>query len=187
MAIAKKIILIGGSAGSFGIISTILENLPMEIPYAICIVIHRNKNFSTKIEKTLSRKLNRKIISVGDKIEIEENVIYFAPPGYHLIVEPNFTFSLDVSEHVNYSQPSIDVLFETSAQVFKNNCIAFLLSGANKDGAEGLCYIEKFGGKTYIQDPEDAIIDTMPISALANTKKAQTLKNKEIITYFCQL
>ena len=177
MATAKKIILIGGSAGSFGIITTILENLPAEIPYAICIVIHRNKSFNTKIEKTLSRKLNRKIISVTDKIEIEENVIYFAPPGYHLLIEPNFTFSLDVSEHVNFSKPSIDILFETCAQVFKNNCKAFLLSGANRDGAEGLRYIEKFGGDIYIQDPEDAIIDTMPISALASTKKAQTLTN----------
>lgn len=182
---ADKIVLIGGSAGSFMLITEILENLPPQLDYALCIVIHRNPTFNTKIEASLSKKLNRPISSVTDKMEIEYNHIYFAPPGYHLLVEPDRTFSLDSSEHINYSRPSIDVLFETSAQVYRTDCEAFLLSGANKDGAHGLKIVEDFGGKTFIQDPDEAIINTMPISGLQESSTATVLRNQEIIRHFC--
>lgn len=181
---AKNIVLIGGSAGSLLLITEILENLPKKIDYALCIVIHRSPVFSTGIENNLSKKLNRTIIAVTDKTPIKEGTIYFAPPGYHLLIEPNRSFALDSSEEVNYSRPSIDVLFQTCAQVYGKNCRAFLLSGANTDGAHGLKTIEEFGGSTFIQNPEDALIDTMPKSGILESNTATILKNQEIIRYF---
>lgn len=181
---AENIILIGGSAGSYMLINEILEQLPSKLDYALCIVIHRNPKFNTKIESSLSKKLDRTILSIHDKTSIHSNSIYFAPPGYHTLIEPNKTFSLDCSEHINYSRPSIDVLFETAAQVYGKNCKAFLLSGANNDGANGIKTIEEFGGKAFIQHPEDALIDTMPASGLQESKNATVFKNQEIISYF---
>lgn len=183
---ADKIMVIGGSAGSFDLITEILEKLPRTITYALCIVIHRNPTFTTKIEANLSKKLNRPILSVTDKMEINKGHIYFAPPGYHLLVEPDQTFGLDSSEHVNFSKPSIDVLLETAAQVYGTKCAALLLSGANTDGAHGLKVIESFGGKPYIQDPKEALINTMPLSGIQEVNMATILKNKEIIHHFSQ-
>lgn len=184
---ASEIILIGGSAGSYNLINEILEILPSNLEYAICIALHRNPSFPTKIETSLSKKLKRPILSVVDKMQIRKNHVYFAPPAYHLLVEPNFTFSLDSSEPINFSRPSIDVLFQTCAQVYGEKCIAFLLSGANSDGAVGLKTIEDFGGKTFIQDPKEAIIDTMPLAGITLSSKANIVRNQEIINYFYAL
>lgn len=184
METAAKIVIIGGSAGSFNLITEILENVPATINYALCVVIHRNPTFTTKIETSLSKKLNRPILSVTDKMEINKGFIYFAPAGYHLLVEPNHTFGLDCSEPVNFSKPSIDVLLETAAQVYGENCTALLLSGANTDGAHGLKVVESFGGRAYIQDPKDALISTMPLSGIQEVNAAIILGNKEIIHHF---
>lgn len=184
---AENIILIGGSAGSYGLILNILDSIPNPISTAICVVIHRNLSISTCMEEELTLKYNRPIVAVEDKMDILENHIYFAPPGYHLLIDPSFTFSLDISEPVNFAIPSIDILFETSAQIFQENCTAFLLSGANNDGANGIRIIDSFKGSTFIQNPKEAVIDVMPDSALKLSSNAKTLTNQEIIKYFCLL
>ncbi|MFZ4863849.1 chemotaxis protein CheB [Sphingobacterium sp. Mn56C] len=184
MEVATEIILIGGSAGSYNLITEILDALPLQFNYALIIIIHRNPSFSTRIEKNLAQKLNRPIISVKDKTAILSNSVYFAPPGYHLLVEPDGNFSLDVSEPINYSRPSIDVAFETAAQVYTQKCTGFLLSGANQDGANGIRIIEEYGGKAYIQTPDEAIIETMPMSAVKVSLQQNLLRNAEIINFF---
>ncbi|MBL1411326.1 chemotaxis protein CheB [Sphingobacterium faecale] len=179
-----NIVLIGGSAGSLLLITEILENLPARLDYALCIIIHRSSTFSSEIEKSLSIKLNRPVIAITDKTPIKNGIIYFAPPGYHILIDPPGTFALDSSEHVNYAKPSIDVLFESCAQIYGQYCTAFLLSGANADGARGLKAIEEFGGKTFIQNPSDALIETMPISGIQESRLSTILKNQDIIRYF---
>ena len=187
MDIASDIILIGGSAGSYSIIAKLLEELPSYFNSAICIVLHRNKNYDTQIEKSLARKLKKNIVPVIDKIDICKNYVYFAPAGYHLLVEPDFTFSLDGSEHINYSRPSIDVLFETAAQIYKEKCTAFLLSGANSDGAKGLRMIEEHGGRIIIQDPTQASIRTMPLAGKRETLNPELWNNAQIVSFFNNL
>lgn len=184
MHLASNIIIIGGSAGSYALISKLLEQLPSYFDTAICIVLHRNQQYETQIEKSLARKLNKIIIPAIDKLDICKNHVYFAPAGYHLLIEPNRTFSLDCSEQINYSRPSIDVLFETAAQIYKENCTAFLLSGANEDGAKGLRLIENFGGRVIIQDPEQASICTMPLAGKRETLNPEIWSDFDIISYF---
>ncbi|HMR19189.1 MAG TPA: chemotaxis protein CheB [Sphingobacterium sp.] len=184
---AKQIIAIGGSAGSYDLILAIMETLPLSFSQAICCVIHRNPNYETQIETSLSEKLNRNIISVIDKTTIKKNNIYFAPPGYHLLVEPDYTFSLDTSEPVNYSRPSIDVLFETAAEIYRNNCMAILLSGANTDGSKGITKILENGGKAWIQNPDEAAINTMPLHGMRRNPTASIRSTSDIISYFSEL
>ena len=179
-----NIIAIGGSAGAYEIIVEILENLPEYFNAAIIVVLHRNSKFETKIETSLSKRLNREVISIKDKFPILENNIYFAPPGYHTLVEPSNIFSLDISEPVQFSRPSIDVFFESLAEVNGKNTVAILLSGANNDGTNGFKTLLEHGATCYVQDPEEATIDTMPKSALAVSDKIQKLSNKQLIEYF---
>lgn len=184
---AQHIILIGGSAGSYNVIVEIIEALPQTFHAAVIVVVHRNPKFRTKIEETLSLKLKRPVAEARDKEDILENNIYFATPGYHLLIEPNQTFSLDISERVQFSRPSIDVLFESAADAYGQNCTAFLLSGANKDGAQGIKHIRSQGGTTYVQSPTDALISVMPESAIRLTDKVKVYNNEEIISYFRNL
>lgn len=184
---AKEIIIIGGSAGSYVPILDILDAVPPTISQALCFIIHRNPKYESQIESSLSARLKRKVISTMDKTPIEPNHIYFAPPGYHMLIEPDLSFSLDTSEPVNYSRPSIDVLFESAAEIYRKNCTVVLLSGANNDGSNGIKKVLKFGGKALVQCPQEAHINTMPGHALRINPAAIALSNEEIISYFRQL
>ncbi|MEJ5052836.1 chemotaxis protein CheB [Sphingobacterium sp. MYb382] len=184
---ANEIVLIGGSAGSYNLIVDILKALPPTFMSAIIVIIHRNPKYRTKIEETLAQRLDRNILQARDKESIQPGNVYFAAPGYHLLVEPDQTFSLDLSDPIQYSRPSIDVLFESAADVYERNCTAFLLSGANKDGAEGILHINNMGGSTFIQSPDEALIATMPESAIHINKKTTIIHNEEIISFFSTL
>lgn len=184
---AKELILIGGSAGSYNLIVEILAALPPVFSAAIVVTIHRNPKYSTKIEETLAQRLHRQIFQAKDKDPILGNIVYFAGPGYHLLVEPDLTFALDISDHIQYSRPSIDVLFESAADVYGQHCTAFLLSGANKDGAQGIRHIHEMGGQTFIQSPAEALITTMPESAIDLSQETTIYHNEEIISYFSSL
>jgi len=184
---ATNIIVIGGSAGAYELIVEILDHLPTNFLVAIVIVLHRNSKYETKIETSLSKRLNRNVISVRDKLPILENHIYFAPPGYHTLVEPDQIFSLDISDPVQFSRPSIDVFFESVAAVYGRNATAFLLSGANNDGSEGIKTLINHGATCYAQKPEEAIIDTMPLAGIQASNKVVVVSNKQIIEYFSQL
>ncbi|KGE15214.1 chemotaxis protein CheB [Sphingobacterium deserti] len=187
MSKADDIILIGGSAGSYNLIVAIIESLPSYFLYAIVVIIHRNPKFTTRIEDTLAARLHRPIIQAGDKTIVSKNMIYFAVPGYHLLVEPDRTFSLDNSEQIQFSRPSIDVLFETAAETYGKRCTAFLLSGANKDGTDGIRMVKKMGGNTFAQSPDEALMRTMPENAIRANQEINILTDQEIISYFRNL
>ncbi|MCS6833548.1 MAG: chemotaxis protein CheB, partial [Flammeovirgaceae bacterium] len=122
-----------------------------------------------------------------DKDTIKRGYVYLAPANYHLCIELGNTVALSSEELVNNSRPAIDLTFETAAYVFKDKLIGILLSGANKDGAEGMRYIKSKGGLTIVQDPEESMINTMPASAIARTKIDYILKVDEIIELLLEL
>ena len=92
--------------------------------------------------------------------------IYFAPPGYHLYVESDGYFGLSLDALVNWSRPSIDVLFESAARAYDRNVVGLLLTGANSDGVQGIREIKRLGGVTIAQDPLTALAPMMPKMAI---------------------
>ena len=124
---------------------------------------------------------------VEEKEEMLPATIYIAPPNYHLLIENDHTFSLDASEKVNFSRPSIDVTFESAAEVFKENIVCLLLSGANSDGSAGLKIVKEFGGAALVQDPDSAVVSFMPESAIANVEVDAVLKSSEMSEYINNL
>jgi two-component system chemotaxis response regulator CheB len=114
----------------------------------------------------LSVRSGLDVREAGDKDTIERGRVYVAPPDYHLLVEGD-GFALSVDEQVQYSRPSIDVLFDTAADVYGDRLIGVVLTGANEDGAYGLTRVKRRGGVTIVQDPETAEKRTMPDAAIA--------------------
>lgn len=162
----SKVLLLGGSAGSFKILFRAVKYLPANFGKTVIIIIHRKKNFFSEIEKLFGENSRMYLREISDKDKIDGNTIYIAPANYHTLVENEKQFSLDVSEAVWYSKPSIDVTFESAAEVFKGQCTAILLSGANQDGAEGLLKLRKQGSLTIVQNPADAEMRDMPTAAI---------------------
>lgn len=163
---AAQIVLLGGSAGSFKILFRIIKDLPEKLGKTIILIIHRKKNFFSEIEKLFADNSRMYMREIEDKDILKTDTMYIAPANYHTLIERGGYFSLDVSEPVWYSKPSIDVTFESAAEVYGDRCMAILLSGANQDGAEGLLKLKKSGSLTIAQEPGDAEMAEMPKAAI---------------------
>lgn len=176
-------VIIGTSAGGLFALSTLLEALPLTFPLPIIVVQHRSKDERTLLEEVLSQKCNIKIKQADEKERIENGTVYFAPPDYHLLIEQNHTFSLSSDARVNYSRPSIDVLFETAAYAYKDKLLAIILTGANHDGAAGIKIIREQGGATIAQNPLNALYPIMPKAAIDTGYIQYILDLNEIKTF----
>ncbi|HEY9196546.1 MAG TPA: chemotaxis protein CheB [Mucilaginibacter sp.] len=175
-----ELLLLGGSAGSFKLLFQVVKLLSPELNKTVIIIIHRKKNFFSEIEKLFAENSRMFMREIVDKDVLTKNTIYIAPANYHTLIEKEGTFSLDVSEAVWYSKPSIDVTFESAAEVYKDKCLAILLSGANQDGAEGLLKLRNSGATTIVQHPGDAEMTEMPQAAININAAEYILRTDEI-------
>ena len=162
-----KAIVIGASAGGWKALKIILGALPCDFPLAVVVVVHRHPHSDDYLEKSLDNDCVVRVKQADEKETIRRGTVYFAPPNYHLLVEDAHTLSLSVAQAVNYSRPSIDVLFESAAYVYGETLVGLVLTGANSDGAGGLKKIKEMGGLVLVQDPETAEASAMPRAAIA--------------------
>lgn len=162
-----KIILIGASAGGLAAFSNLLPMICDVLPAAVIIVQHMRSDSDSYLCEHLDRICKLPVHEAEDKMVVTPGHIYIAPPGYHLLLECDAkSFALSVDEPVNYSRPSIDVLFESAARAWGSQVIGIVLTGANKDGANGLVKIKEAGGIVIVQDPNEADYPAMPKAAI---------------------
>lgn len=183
----ERVVAIGGSAGSLEVILQLVPSFPVRAGVCYIIVIHRKSDSDSVLANILSSKTTLTVREVEDKEEIHSSCIYIAPADYHLLVENEETFSLDSSEKVHYSRPSIDVTFESVGDVFKEKAIGILLSGANADGAKGLKRIKQAGGFTIAQSPQNAEVGFMPSQAIKIKAVNKVLEADQIAPFLVQL
>ncbi|MFT4153836.1 chemotaxis protein CheB [Parafilimonas sp.] len=182
-----QLIVVGGSAGSLEAVLKIAEVLPVHQKIAALIIVHRKNDAKSILASLLSARTHFAVKEIEDKERILPGCIYIAPANYHVLFENKSQFSLDSSEKVNHCRPSIDVSFESAAEVFGETVIAILLSGANADGAAGIHKIKQAGGFTIVHDPASAEVDFMPQQALEQMKPDKVLSSTAIAAFLKQL
>jgi two-component system chemotaxis response regulator CheB len=182
-----RVIIIGGSAGSLHVLMQILPELPLNKSLAIVIVVHRKSSDEETLEELIQLKSKTEVRPVEDKISLLPGYIYVAPSNYHLLFEKNNLLALDTSEKINYSRPSIDVSFESAAEVYKDKLTGVLLSGSNTDGTKGLIAIKSNGGTIVVQDPNSAEMPFMPNYAIQNTTPDFILDIPQMIDFILNL
>ena len=109
----EGVIIFGGSGGSIEVIMNIFPFIPADYPFAIIVVLHRKNTVEQHLEVVLSRNAQITVMEIQDKMQLKPAHIYIAPGDYHLLVDDEGICSLDYSEKVNYSRPSIDIAFES--------------------------------------------------------------------------
>ncbi|RPH40277.1 MAG: chemotaxis protein CheB [Desulfobulbaceae bacterium] len=159
-------IVIGVSAGGLAALARILPKFKKDFPLAVLIVQHMRRDADGFLWRHLDTLSRLTVKEAEDKEAIQPQTVYIAPPDYHLLVEPDRTLSLSAEARVNFSRPSIDVLFETAAETYQQRLIGVILTGANNDGTRGLKTIKSYGGLAVVQSPESAESDAMPRSAI---------------------
>lgn len=173
-------IAIGGSAGALDVLNLLLPALPATFPVPVIIALHVAPGRPSLLAELFSARCALPALEASDKEPLLPGRIYFAPPSYHLLVERDRSCALSQDEPVHYSRPSIDVLFDSAAAVYRERLLAILLSGANCDGADGLLAIRQRGGDTWVQTPHSAAATAMPKCAIDRGAAAQVLSPDEL-------
>jgi two-component system chemotaxis response regulator CheB len=182
-----KAVIIGGSAGSFQIVTRILNALSSSFPLPVMLCLHRLKHVRSGFVEALSLKSSIPVVEPFDKDQLKPGYAYLAPANYHMFVELANRISLSADEPVNHSRPSIDLSFITASNAYREKLIGIILSGANRDGALGLKKVGDNGGVTIVQDPAESEVKTMPESALQHTKADYVYSSDQIIKFLLKL
>lgn len=174
-------IVLGGSSGGVEALLKIIPGLAPDFAIPIVIVMHQSRSSRSSLCEVLQARTKLKVREPEDKEKILSKHIYIAPPDYHLMIEEDRTFSYTFSELVNYSRPSIDVLFESAAEAYREKLVGVLITGSNADGAAGMQHIKNKGGLTIAEDPVTADSPVMPAAAIKASKIDFVLSINETI------
>jgi two-component system, chemotaxis family, protein-glutamate methylesterase/glutaminase len=158
-------VVVGGSQGAVEALCALLPSVCAATDVATIVVVHMLSGRPSLLPELFAPRLRAPVKEASDKDSVQGG-IWFAPPDYHLLVERDRTFSLSVDPPVNFSRPSIDVLFESAAEAYGERLLAVVLTGANADGAAGARAVREAGGVVVVQDPRGAEASRMPLAAI---------------------
>ena len=175
-----EVIVIGTSAGGLNALRVILEKLPKSYPIPILVVQHISADSEDFWIRNLNTQCKIQVKEAEEKEKVTGGNVYIAPPDYHILLEYDQTITLSQEEKLNFSRPSIDILFETATDVYKEKLMGVVLTGASKDGAKGLRKIKKNGGITVVQNPTTAEFNLMPVEAIRASKPDYLLSLQQI-------
>jgi two-component system, chemotaxis family, protein-glutamate methylesterase/glutaminase len=173
-------VAIGCSAGGVEALSRLLPALEPTGGVPVLIVVHLPRERPSRLIEVFSDRCRLKVVEAEDKQPAEPGTVYFAPPDYHLLLDAGPQIALSADEPVHFCRPAVDVLFESAADLYGDQLLAIVLSGANQDGAAGLLHAHRAGGMTLVQRPESAAASAMPKAALAAVPSSGVLELPEL-------
>jgi two-component system chemotaxis response regulator CheB len=168
-------IVIGASAGGVEALGALLPAFKADAAVAVFVVVHLPRERPSRLVDIFGPKCRLTVVEADDKQPVVPGTIYFAPPDYHLLIDSGPHIALSSDELVHFSRPSIDVLFESAADIYRRRLLGVVLTGANDDGAAGLAAVKRGGGLTLVQAPETASSSTMPAAALRAVPSSRAL------------
>ena len=173
-------VVIGASAGGVDALGLLLPALPARLRAAVLIVVHLPRERPSLLVDIFQPRCAVPVREAEDKQPVQAGTVYFAPPDYHLLLDEGPQLALSADEPVHYSRPSIDVLFESAARIYRRGLLGIVLSGGNDDGSAGLATVLRAGGAGIVQLPQSAAVPLMPASALQRSPAAQPLTLPQI-------
>lgn len=185
--VSCEALIIGGSAGSLDVLLEIFPQLSQNLNFPIILVVHRKASNESLLTDLIRNRTSLLVCEAEEKELLTAGKVFIAPADYHLLIEEDHSISLDYSEKINYSRPSIDVTFQSAAEVFRSGLVCILLSGSNADGVEGLKSVNNFGGKVVIQNPNTAIMPYMPQQAVLQVQPHIILDGHDMAEYINNL
>jgi len=175
-----KIVVIGASAGGIEALNELMPALSPDFRAPILLVVHIPPDSPSLLPKILARAGTVRTKTADDGERAENGVLYVAPPDRHLIVEADGTLRTPRGPRENRHRPSVDPLFRSAALAYGPHAIGVILSGTLDDGTAGLLAIQRRGGITIVQDPDDAAYPAMPRSAIAHVDVDHVLPVRDI-------
>lgn len=162
-----RAVAIAVSTGGVEALKRVLPALPARFPLPVLVVIHIAVASGDGLARLLDGVSHLRVKEADEGELLAPGTVYMAPPGYHLLLELDGRMALTLDAPVSFARPSADVLFESASACYGAGLVGVVLTGAGADGANGLAQIGAAGGYTIVQDPDSAVMDSMPRAALA--------------------
>ena len=183
-----KTLLIGASTGGPVAVQKVLTGLGKGFPMPILVTQHIDKAFDGHYAKWLSETTGQTVILPKNKEVLKPGVVYVAPAGYHMEIggvdaQENVFVKLTDTPPVNFVKPAVDCLFQSAAKFIGSGCIAILLTGMGKDGANGCSQICQNGGFTIVESEETCVVFGMPKAAIEMGGASSVLPIQGIAPY----
>jgi two-component system chemotaxis response regulator CheB len=175
----RDIVVIGASAGGLAVLCELVRGLPRRFPAAVFVAVHTSADNPGVLPQILARFGPLPVAFARDGERIEHGRIYVAPPDHHLLIERD-RVRVTHGPKENGFRPAVDPLFRTAARSYGPRAVGLVLSGALNDGTHGLSQIVEAGGVALAQDPQEALIPSMPLSAIQNVEVRRVLRSAEI-------
>jgi len=182
---ASSIVVIGASAGGIQALLEVIAELPATFAAPVFVVVHVGTGRSV-LPTLLSRGGALPATHATHDERFKPGHIYVAPPDCHMLVRED-RIELSHGPRENHSRPAIDPLFRSAARAHGNRVTGVILSGALGDGSTGLMTIKAHGGQAIVQDPDDAIVESMPVSALRLVEADHVLPARGIGRYLASM
>ena len=180
------IIAIGTSAGGVEALQNLVSGLPGNLPAALFVVLHLSPRTRNYLPEILTRAGNLAVIAPQDHTPIQPGRIYVAPPDYHLIIERDHVH-VSLGPKEQHQRPSINVTFRSAALAYADRVVGVVLTGDMDDGTSGLWEIKRRGGIAVVQNPEEAVFPSMPLSALRDVEADYIVSLAELSPLLCRL
>lgn len=159
-------VVLGASAGGVEVLSALFPKLPRECSLSFMVVMHMPRERPSLLPEVFATRCGLPVREAEDKERVQPGTVYLAAPDYHLLIDQGPSLALSSDAPVHFSRPSIDVLFESAADVYRERLMGIILTGANRDGASGLAAVGRAGGRTVVQEPGSAAAPFLPEAAL---------------------
>jgi two-component system chemotaxis response regulator CheB len=182
----RDIVVIGASAGGLEPLKTIIDGLHGAPPMAVLVVTHTGATNGSVLPQILARQSPWTVALATDGETLQHGRIYVARPDCHLMLTRS-GLSVSHGPRENGFRPAIDPLFRTAARVYGPRVIGVLLSGALDDGTYGLSVVKENGGLAVVQHPDDAVVPSMPLSAIRHVEVDYILPSREIAPLIASL
>lgn len=182
----RDIIVIGTSAGGVEALRTLFGEMPKDFPGSVFIVMHTAPDSPGVLAQILDRSGPLPVANASNRERIRPGHVYVAPPDNHLLLEPGM-MRLTHGPRENRFRPAVDPLFRSAAQTYGPRVVGVVLTGGLDDGASGLWAVKRLGGMAVVQDPDEAFMPSMPLSALGLVEVDYTLPLTEIPAVLARL
>lgn len=179
MSIDTRVVVVGASAGGVQSLQALVAGFPADLNAAVFVVLHMSECSTSNLADILQRHGPLRAVHAQDGEEIRPGQIYVCSPDRHLLVEGDRVV-VKRGPKDNRFRPSIDALFRSAAYTHRERVIGIILSGLLNDGTSGLWSIKRFGGTAIVQNPGEAAVDSMPLSALDEVEVDHVLPVAEI-------
>ncbi len=164
-----EIVAIGASTGGTDAIRRVLTSLPADFPAGLVVVQHMPAGFTASFAARLNELCALEVKEASNRDLIKPGRALLAPGHSHLIVrreELGAFVELSTAPEVSGHRPSVDVLFESVAEIYGAKAVGVLLTGMGRDGAMGMRQLHRRRAVTIAQNAESCVVFGMPKAAI---------------------